>query len=393
MYASQSLSFHPTSDHQQDENSFLQNHIATSGLVELQQQQLHSSENMNLNMQLEFGHDPNNTRFHQNWEEISFNPYNNQQLSYPISNPSNFLSTTTPSSSLGLLATSTNLFYEPPQLNMPLNLYTPQSSLFKELFHLSPHGSSYGLGSSGTGSLFSHGHDQEEVTGSLYHDGSFHELSGDMMINSAAIKKRELGKDIKHHASEKQRRVHFSDKFQALRTLIPNPSKNDRATIIADAIGYIHELKMRVNELKIQVDLKKERIKRQRSIVEEDGAVIMEANQDDQQVMMNKSTNWHHQIKSSKNTSTEVDVRIMEDEVIVKLVQQKQILKGVNCLLLVSKALDELQLDLQHVAGGLIGDHYSYLLNSKICEGCTVYASVVANKVIEVLDKEHADIN
>ena len=82
--------------------------------------------------------------------------------------------------------------------------------------------------------------------------------------------------------------------------------------------------------------------------------------------MMNKSTNWHHQIKSSKNSNTEVDVRIMEDEVIVKFVQHKQMLKGVNCLLLVSKALDELQLDLQHVAGGLIGDHYSYLLNSKV---------------------------
>nr|XP_004229579.1 transcription factor bHLH91-like [Solanum lycopersicum] len=392
MYASQSLSFHPTSD-QEDEKSFVQNHIAASGFVELQQQQqqFHSSEN-NLNMQLEFGHDSNNTRFHPNWEEISFNPYNNQQLSYPISNPS-----------LGLLggfhqrtelaSTSTNLFYEPPQMNMPLNLCTPQSSLFKELFHLSPHGSSYGLGSSGTGSLFSLGHDQEEVTGNLYHDGSFHELTGDMMINSAAIKKRILGKDIKHHASEKQRRVHFSDKFQALRTLIPNPSKNNRATIIADAIGYIDELKMRVNELKVQVDIKKERIKRRRSMVEEYGAVIMEDNQDDQQVMMNKSTNWHHQIKSSKNSNTEVDVRIMEDEVIVKFVQHKQMLKGVNCLLLVSKALDELQLDLQHVAGGLIGDHYSYLLNSKICEGCTVYASVIANKVIDVLDKEHADIN
>lgn len=247
MYASESLSFDPTSD-QQDEKGFLQNHIATTCVtnfpmrsMELQQQlnlemgKFHSSEN-NLNMQLEFGQEPNNTRFHPNWEEVGFNPYNNQQLSYPISNTSNFLtSTPSSSSSLGLLggfhqrtelaSTSTNLFYEPPQLNMPLNLCTPQSSLFKELFHLSPHGSSYGLGSSGTGSLFSHGHDQEEVTGSLYHDGSFHEFSGDMMINSAAIKKRELGKDIKHHASEKQRRVHFSDKFQALRTLIPNPSK------------------------------------------------------------------------------------------------------------------------------------------------------------------------
>lgn len=229
MYASESLSFDPTSS-QQDEKGFLQNHIATTSNtsfpMELQQQQLNLGESSNLNMQIEFGHEPNNTRFHPNWEEIGLNPYNNQQLSYPISS----------SSSLGLLAgfhqrtdhqlasTSTNLFYEPPQLYMPLNFCTPQSSLFKELFHLPPHGSSYGLGSSGTGSLFSHGHDQEEAIGSLYHDGSFHEFTGDMM-NSAAIKKRELGKDVKHPASEKQRRVHFSDKFQALRTLIPNPSK------------------------------------------------------------------------------------------------------------------------------------------------------------------------
>ncbi|KAJ8565719.1 hypothetical protein K7X08_008295 [Anisodus acutangulus] len=91
------------------------------------------------------------------------------------------------------------------------NLCTQQQpSLLKDLFHLSPCGSSYGLGSSGTGSFFSHGHGvaKQEVTGGgLSNDRSF--FSGDM-INSAGIKKRE-GKDIKHHASEKQRRVHFSD--------------------------------------------------------------------------------------------------------------------------------------------------------------------------------------
>ncbi|CAN4110511.1 unnamed protein product [Withania somnifera] len=395
MYAAESLSFDPTSQQDEvlDEKGLLQNHIAATcvtsfsmGSVELQQQlnlemgKFHPCENNNLNMQ-EFGHEHNNIVLpcsHPDWEEIGFNPYNNQQLSYPISslitNPSNFLT-----------SASTNILYDPPQFNMPVNLCTPQSSLFKDLFHVSTHGSSYGLGSSGTGSLFIHGQ-EEEVTGTLYHNRSFHhEFTGDM-INSTATKKREC-KDIKHHASEKQRRVHFSDKFQALRSRIPNPSKNDRATTIADAIGYINELKMRVNELKNEVALKKEtRMKRQR-IVEEDGAVIMEA----EYQMMNKSIHWH-QRKSSKN-STEVDVRVMEDEVTVKLVQQKEIKKRMNCLVFVSKALDELQLDLQHVAGALIGDHYSYLFNSKICEGCTVYASAIANKVIEVLDKEQATIN
>lgn len=126
---------------------------------------------------------------------------------------------------------------------------------------------------------------------------------------------------------------------------------------------------MRVNDLRNEIDLKKEmmRMKRQR-IVEEDGAMIMEADED--QVVMNKSimSNWHHQRKCTKNSSTEVDVRVMEDEVSIKLVQQKEMMikKRMNCLVFVSKALDELRLDLQHVAGGLIGDHYSYLFNSKV---------------------------
>ncbi|MCD7473198.1 hypothetical protein HAX54_014853, partial [Datura stramonium] len=421
MYA-ESLSFDPISqkDEGLDEKGLLQNHATTCGAsfsvgVELQQQlnlemgKFHSSLNCE-----EFGHEQNNTTglpcVHPNWGEMGFNPYN-QQLSFPISslissNPSNFIAnctdlqksstnflTTNPSSVLGLFggtlhqrtdyqlaSTSTNLFYEPLQLNMPVtNLCTPQSSLFKDLFHLSPHGSSYGLGSSGTGSLFSHGGvaHEEEVTGALYHDGSFHDqFSGDM-INSAAIKKRE-GKDIRHHASEKQRRVHFSDKFQALRALIPNPSKNDRATIIGDAIGYINELKMRVNELKNEVDLRKlERIKRQRIVEEDSDAVVIMEAADQDQAVMNKS--WKYQRKS-KNNSTEVDVRVMEDEVTVKLVQQMKEIKRMNCLVFVSKALDELHLDLQHVAGGLIGDHYSYLFNSKISEGSTVYASAIANK-------------
>ncbi|KAK4379569.1 hypothetical protein RND71_001431 [Anisodus tanguticus] len=367
------------------------------GAVEMQQQlnleigKFNSSLNCNNDQSTE--NNLNNTmqEFGQpNWGEMGFNPYNQQQLSYPISSlQSNFIPNSTDlhkSSSFlntplqGLLAsTSTNVFYDTPQLNMSMNnLCTPQQqpSLFKDLFHLSPHGSSYGLGSLGTSSLFSHGngiaHEEEVTGGGLYHDGSFFNKD---MINSAGNKKWE-GKDIKHHASEKQRRVHFSDKFQALRSLIPNPSKNDRATIIADAIGYINELKIRINELKNQVDIKKLRIKRQR-IVEDAGAVMEVGNQ------VNKC--WHQR----KYKNSEVDVKVMEDEVTVKLIQHEQ--KRMNCLLFVSKSLDELHLDLHHVAGGLIGDHYSYLFNFKICEGSTpVYASAIANKVIEVLDKETA---
>lgn len=65
-----------------------------------------------------------------------------------------------------------------------------------------------------------------------------------------------------------------------------------------------------------------------------------------------------------KSKVTEVDVRIIDDEVTIKLVQKKKI----NCLLFTTRVLDQLQLDLHHVAGGQIGEHYSFLFNTKVNE-------------------------
>lgn len=121
-------------------------------------------------------------------------------------------------------------------------------------------------------------------------------------------------------------------------------------------------LKTKVNELKNEVE-KKERVKRQRT---EDGScgfnTVMEAAENH----VNMRSSWLQ--KKSKNT--EVDVRIMDDEVTVKLVQQQ---KRMNCLLFVSKAFNEFQLDIHHVSGGLIGDHYSYLFNSKVLNSSSFY--------------------
>lgn len=103
---------------------------------------------------------------------------------------------------------------------------------------------------------------------------------------------------------------------------------------MGDAIGYIKELKTAVAELKVLVERKRRAGKSK------------------------GGSSWLH--RKSKNT--EVDVRIVDDEITVKLVQQRRI----NCLLSASKVLDEMQLDLNHVAGGLIGDYYTYHFNSKV---------------------------
>lgn len=74
---------------------------------------------------------------------------------------------------------------------------------------------------------------------------------------------------------------------------------------------------------------------------------------------------WHH--KKSKH-DTEVDVRILDDEVTIRLSNKSK----VNCLLVVSKTLDELHLDLQHASGGAIGDHSSFMLNAKVGNDYTI---------------------
>ncbi|CAI0448700.1 unnamed protein product [Linum tenue] len=174
-------------------------------------------------------------------------------------------------------------------------------------------------------------------------------------IAACLAKGRAAGRMAKPLTTERQRRQQVNDKFDTLRNLIPNPTK---------------ELLSTVEELKLLVEKKRcsrWRIKRHRtdqedvkeSSLEEMKASSAAAEVDEQDKSYNGSTlrsAWLH-FRGSLRTR-----RLM--------------------------VLDELHLDLHHVARGHVGDFYSFLFNTKICEGSSVYASAIANKLIEVVDKQ-----
>nr|QOJ43677.1 bHLH transcription factor [Dracaena cambodiana] len=189
-------------------------------------------------------------------------------------------------------------------------------------------------------------------------------------------------------ATERQRREQLNEKYQALKSLVPNTAKGDRASIVGDAIEYIKELLRTVDELKILMEKKKHKRDRRRMIKAEDenagdteSSTIRPSRDDDHPLNGSLRCSWLQR----KSKESFVDVYIIETEVNIKLNQKKK----PNCLVYIARVLEELQLDLVHVAGSNIGDSYVFMLNTKICEGSSVYAGVIAKKLLEVMDRQY----
>ncbi|XP_042509720.1 transcription factor EAT1-like isoform X2 [Macadamia integrifolia] len=292
-------------------------------------------------------------------------------------------------------SSSSVLFDHPPPLHLNL---PPQPPLFRDLFHSLPHNynlpASRGTSTTG-GSLFGGIDDREGSGGGLYQDGDGRQFENsvlDFRRDMAGLGRAGRGRGTHNFSTEKQRREQINEKYMALRALIPNPTKDDRASVVGDAIEYIKELLRTVDELKVLVDKKKWRQERNKRLkLEEETTVDMESSsmKSHLSTLTDREQSFNGSLRSSwsqrKSKETEVDVRIIDDEVTIKLIQKKKM----NCLLLVSKVLDELQLELLHVAGGNIGDYYSFLFNTKIYEGSSVYASAMAKKLLEVVDRQY----
>lgn len=58
---------------------------------------------------------------------------------------------------------------------------------------------------------------------------------------------------LNHVEAERQRREKLNHRFYALRSVVPNVSRMDKASLLSDAVSYINELKAKVDELESQL--------------------------------------------------------------------------------------------------------------------------------------------
>ncbi|KAJ8748492.1 hypothetical protein K2173_003390 [Erythroxylum novogranatense] len=72
-----------------------------------------------------------------------------------------------------------------------------------------------------------------------------------------------LGRDtpLNHVEAERQRREKLNHRFYALRAVVPNVSRMDKASLLSDAVTYINELKSKIDELELQLQREPKKVK------------------------------------------------------------------------------------------------------------------------------------
>ncbi|OAY48955.1 transcription factor MYC2 [Manihot esculenta] len=72
-----------------------------------------------------------------------------------------------------------------------------------------------------------------------------------------------IGRDtpLNHVEAERQRREKLNHRFYALRAVVPNVSRMDKASLLSDAVCYINELKAKIDELESHLQRESKRVK------------------------------------------------------------------------------------------------------------------------------------
>ncbi|KAL3696496.1 hypothetical protein R1sor_010572 [Riccia sorocarpa] len=219
----------------------------------------------------------------------------------------------------------------------------------------------------------------------------------DMQLHSTKRVKTGVGKVIAdleprpphQFATERQRREHLNEKYQTLRSLVPNPTKPDRASIVADAINRIHELKKELETLMAKKRDREERRKKREAPVGERGTALDGSNRHLQGHTTSDTGDTSRDLRATsiKKTSehgTEVTVRIINNEVELNV---KQKLTPSFFLRVVGTIEVNLNLKVLESNGARIQNYNVYrLTTSTVTKDSNNFINFIAAKLLEAVD-------
>lgn len=132
---------------------------------------------------------------------------------------------------------------------------------------------------------------------------------------------------LNHVEVERQRRQKLNQQFYALRTVVPNMSRMDKASLLNDAVAHIKELESMLRS----VDSEREDLKNQVETLKK-------------KVSLDQKTINNININTSANVNMELDVKINKKDTMIRVQSNKKNHPAAKLMV----ALRELELDVCH---------------------------------------------
>ncbi|XP_010538366.1 PREDICTED: transcription factor MYC2-like [Tarenaya hassleriana] len=146
---------------------------------------------------------------------------------------------------------------------------------------------------------------------------------------------------LNHVEAERQRREKLNQRFYALRAVVPNVSKMDKASLLGDAIAYINELKSKLQKVeseKTQVECQVESLKGELAGQNANAGVVGDVGDSYSSV--------------SKRTGVEIEVKIIGWDAMIRIESSKRNYPAARLM----SALRDLELEVNHASMSVVND-------------------------------------
>ncbi|KAJ8534836.1 hypothetical protein K7X08_016564 [Anisodus acutangulus] len=144
---------------------------------------------------------------------------------------------------------------------------------------------------------------------------------------------------LNHVEAERQRREKLNHRFYALRSVVPHVTKMDKASLLADAVAYINELKSKVDELEVQLSSKPKKKK-----IESMDSTTVET--------QSTTTTSVDQIRTTSYENVEVEVRILGPDAMIRVQSENVNYPSARLM----RALQDLELHVHHASISSVND-------------------------------------
>ncbi|XP_057454901.1 transcription factor MYC2-like [Lotus japonicus] len=147
---------------------------------------------------------------------------------------------------------------------------------------------------------------------------------------------------INHVEAERQRREKLNHRFYALRAVVPNVSRMDKASLLSDAVAYISELKGKIEELekKGRSNFKKVKMEMADTMDNQSSTTVM------------TTSTVVDQMGSTQGSAVDVDVRLIGPDAMVRVQSENVNHPGARLM----GALRDLEFQVHHASMSSVND-------------------------------------